>query len=300
LGGSFLEKKEIVMTRVAVVGAGRLGTTLGAAMASKGFDVAAVSCRNRPSARESARLIGGARATTSPARAAASADVVFLCLPDDALAPQVRKLASTLSDWKGKTVFHTSGILAADVLAPLKAKGALTASFHPAQTFPRKDAAPGSFRGVAFVMEGDAAAVDLGRRIARRLGGRILTLQPKHKALYHAACHLASGGMTSLLDAAAFLLQEAGFNPRQAADILFPLAERTLQNVKKIGPRKALTGPVVRGDIRTVEAHLAALVREPGIRNLYVGLALRGLDRTAKAQLPVRTVRALMHLLEDK
>ena len=288
------------MKRVAVVGAGRLGTTLGAAMAAKGFDVAAVSCRNRTSARESARLIGGARATTSATRAAAAAEVVFLCLPDDALAPQVRKLASTRSDWKGKTVFHTSGLLAADVLAPLKAKGALTASFHPAQTFPRKDVAPGSFRGVAFVLEGDAAAVDLGRRIARRLGGKVLALQPKHKALYHAACHLASGGMISLLDAAAVLLQKAGFDSQQTADILFPLTERTLQNVKNIGSRKALTGPVIRGDIRTVQAHLAALVSEPGIRNLYTGLALRGLDRTAKAQLPVRTVRALRRLLEDK
>lgn len=287
------------MRRISIIGGGRLGATMGHALASKGFEIAAVSCRTRSSALESARLIGSAQATTVPSRAAAAAEIIFLCIPDDATADLARELAVGRGTWADKTVYQTSGLLPAKVLAPLKARGASTASFHPAQTFARKEAAPAAFRGVTFALEGDAPAVAMGYRIAGRLGGRGLTLSPKDKAVYHAACHLASAGTITLLHEAADLLGQAGLAPEKAVEVFMPLVERSLHNVKKIGPRKALTGPMVRGDIRTVRAHLEALSHDPGIRALYSRLARRALNRTLKNGISARALRTWKRLLEE-
>jgi predicted short-subunit dehydrogenase-like oxidoreductase (DUF2520 family) len=285
---------------VSIIGAGRLGASLGHALARKGFNIKGLSCRRLSSARESAKLIGRGQATVRPARAATGADILFLCVPDDSLEETAALLAASALDWRGRTVFHSSGLLPARILAPLRKKGAFTASFHPIQTFARKEARPDLFKGIGYGLEGDAEALMTAGKIVRRLGGRALFLAEADKPLYHAACVFCSGGTAALLGSAFALLESRGLGEKEAMMVLLPLALRTLQNVKEIGAGPAVTGPFVRGDIRTVLGHLRALPAKGTWRTLYAALGRRMLETGEKRGLTPKTIRTLRKILKDR
>jgi predicted short-subunit dehydrogenase-like oxidoreductase (DUF2520 family) len=288
------------MKSVSIIGAGRLGASLGHALVRRGFDLRAVSCRTLRSARESARIAGAGRALTDIVKAAGDSHTVFLCVTDRALPEVASALASSSLDWKGRTVFHTSGLVSSRVLEPLARAGARTASFHPAQTFARKEADPGLFRGIFFGLEGDPAAVKSALAIARRLGGSAILLDEKDKVLYHAACVVCSAGGTAVFDAASRLLAGTGLETYLAARVLMPLAEKSLRNVKELGATAAFTGPISRGDVQTVRSHIKVLPAEGPARRLYTALGLAGLETVGKGKLSPKAAKALKRLLEDK
>ncbi len=288
------------MTGVSIIGAGRLGASLGHALVHAGYDLRAVSCRTLRSARESARIAGEGRAFTDIVRAAGDSGTVFLCVTDRALPEVAATLAAASLDWRKRTVFHTSGLVPARVLEPLARAGARTASVHPAQTFARKEADPDLFRGTFFGLEGDPAAVRTALGIVRRLGGAAIHLEEKDKGLYHAACVICSAGGTALFDAASRLLAGTGLDASDAARVLLPLAERTLRNVKELGATAAFTGPISRGDVQTVRSHFEALPAKGAARRLYAALGLAGLETAGKGKLSPKAASALKRLLEDK
>ncbi|MGB7295170.1 MAG: Rossmann-like and DUF2520 domain-containing protein [Candidatus Aminicenantales bacterium] len=288
------------MIDIAVIGAGRLGTTLGRALAEKGLSITALTCRRKASAAESRAIIGQGRALTDNAAAARMAQVIFLCLPDEVIPSVARRLARSRVDWSAKTVFHTSGLLPARVLEPLRTKGAAIASFHPVQAFSSKRTRPAHFRGVSFSLEGDRDAMVLAGIFVRRLGGRTLAISEEAKPFYHAALAFSSNFFVILLDAAVRLLKEAEIPEDKAAGMLLPLLQGTLRNVKELNTAESLTGPLVRGDAASVKAHLEALERWPRYAELYRKLSLLGLDLAQKKGLKLRTLAALKNLLEDR
>ncbi len=288
------------MTRVSIIGAGRLGASLGHALVRCGYDLKALSCRSLRSARESARIAGAGRPLTDIVKAAGDSSLVFLAVTDAALPEVAAALAASRLDWKKRTVFHTSGLVPARVLEPLARAGAHTATFHPAQTFARKEADPGLFRGIFYGLEGDPAAIKTALGIVGRLGGAALILNESDKALYHAACVVCSAGGTALFDAASRLLAGMGLDVGDAAQVLMPLAERTLRNVKELGAPAALTGPISRGDARAVRAHIKALPEDGAIRALYSALGMASLETTAKGKLSPVTIRTLKRILGDR
>ena len=288
------------MTAFAIIGAGRLGTSLASVLTRRGWILKAIADRDASSARESRKIVGRGTATMDILRAGREARVLFICVPDDAVAGVVRKLARPEMDWSGKVVFHTSGLLAAAVLDPLKKRGASIASLHPVRSFPRKKNTRRPFRGIFWGVEGDKEAVAAARRMVRTTGGHTFHIGEKDKPLYHAACSLASNAFVSLEGAATTLLQTLGFGPRQARSILLPLVQGTLQNVKDFGVEAALTGPISRGDARTVRKHLEALKPYPLERQVYKALAIQALEKMAKKKLTAGKVRALKRLLGGK
>ncbi|MDH4272787.1 MAG: DUF2520 domain-containing protein [Candidatus Aminicenantes bacterium] len=288
------------MIDIAIIGAGRLGTTLGRALATKGHKITALTCRRKASAEESRAIIGQGRALTDNAAAARMARVIFLCLPDEVITGVVSRLARNRVDWPGKTVFHTSGLLPAQVLEPLRERGASIASFHPVQSFPRKTTRPGHFRGISFGLEGDRNALALAGAFVRRLGGRALIIPEGTKSFYHAAFSFASNFLVVLLDAATRLLKEAQIPEDKAARMLLPLVQGTLHNVKEFDTAAALTGPLVRGDVASVKAHLEALERWPRYADVYRKLSLVGLEIAEKKGLKPRKLGALKNLLAGK
>jgi predicted short-subunit dehydrogenase-like oxidoreductase (DUF2520 family) len=288
------------MAEITIIGAGRLGTALGRALAKKGHTIRALTCRSLASARESRRIIGQGKPGRDNTAAASRGNVIFLCLPDREIEKTAAALARARIDWTRKTVFHTSGLLPADRLGPLRDKGARTASFHPAQSFTRKDTPPAHFRDVYFGLEGDKRAIGLARKIARQLGGHALILRPEMKPLYHSACSLASNFLVVLLDVAMHLLEQAGVEEKKAQKLLFPLVQGTLQNVKEFNTVPSLTGPIARGDIASARTHLEALGSFPGYAEAYRKLGLLALEVARKKGLPPRKFRALKNLLEGK
>ena len=155
---------------------------------------------------------------------------------------------------------------------PSPERGARVASLHPVQSFPRKDVPSSVFEGITWGLEGDAAAFEEAEGIVRALRGNVLLLSAKDKAIYHAACALASNALVALEWTAAEVLGKAGVPEEDARGMLVPLVQGTLQNVKSFGLEKALTGPVVRGDVATVRKHLEALEGDPAAREVYAVL----------------------------
>jgi len=282
---------------IAIIGGGRLGATLGKALARRGFSIRAVCDRTAALARRARRAVGAGRATTDAARAAREAEVVFLCLSDDALAGEARRLARAVRDWRGKTVFHCSGLLPSAILAPLRTRGAAVASFHPVQSFPKKGMEPDVFREIFIGLEGGEAARAVGRKIALRLGAVPFVLKPAAKPAYHAACSLASNHGLILFRLAAGLMTRTGVSRRTAERVLGPLAQGTLHNVKNLGSEKALTGPVLRGDIAAVRRHLDVLRADAGLRRIYKLLAREGLKIARTSGLEAKKARALSRML---
>jgi len=281
------------MAEIVIIGGGRLGTSLGRALAGKGHSIRAVTCRRKRSAEESRSVIGQGRAMTDNAAAARLGNVIFLCLPDEEIASVAWRLARSRVNWAGKTVFHTSGILSSDVLKPLEERGALTASLHPAQAFPGKRTPPSHFRGISFGIEGHKAALTLARRLVRQLGAKAVVIPADAKPLYHAALAFASNFLVILVDAASGLLNQAKIPENKAAGVLFPLIQGTLRNVKNLDTAGSLTGPLVRGDAATVGAHLEALKRLPQYRDAYRALSLMGVELARRAGLSPKKVKAL-------
>jgi predicted short-subunit dehydrogenase-like oxidoreductase (DUF2520 family) len=288
--------------RFAILGAGRIGQTLGRLMMSRGLEPAGITCLSLRSARRAARFIGGGEPTTSNARAAAGARLVIISTPDGAVAPLARRLARTKIDWKGRIVAHTSGALSSAALEPLARRGARVASWHPLASVADPGVALHNFDDVPFAIEGDARAVRELRQLVDLLGGHPITIPRQAKALYHLIACFLSNDLVALLAFGLESAQGLGLSGREAARLYLPLVRGTLENVERLGPVKALTGPVSRGDVTTLRLHADPLRALPAeFRKLHRLLATRSVDVAQKAgtitpETAARLTRLLRHL----
>ena len=241
---------------LAVVGAGRVGTALAVLLQRAGHVVTAVSGRTDTVARAAQHLPGVPVLT--PAEAAGAAGLVVLAVPDDALAPVAIDLAEAGALRGGAWVVHVSGAIGLEVLAPVVAAGARRLAVHPLQTVPDVEGAIDRIPGSAIAVTAeDEEGASLGERLARDVGGLPFRLADELRPLYHAAAVFASNYVVTAAGIAEELFRQAGV-PDPAAAML-PLARATLDNVARLGPAGALTGPAVRGDAGTVGRNLAAL-----------------------------------------
>jgi predicted short-subunit dehydrogenase-like oxidoreductase (DUF2520 family) len=289
------------MTDVSIIGAGRLGTSLGHALLKKGYKIKALSCRTISSAEESRKIIGEGIASIDNVQTARVGEIVFLCLPDEEIAKVTRVIAGSDINWSKKYVFHCSGLIPSKVLKPLRAKGALTASIHPIQSFAQKKSPPTQFENIYFGLEGCAEALVLSAKIVRKLGGHSLILKPEDKALYHAACSTASNLFVVLLEMAVSLLKQINLQEEKALQILLPLVKGTLHNVKKFNIRTSLTGPVIRGDKESIQKHIEALRNFPPYYETYIRLAAQALEMAKReGKVSPQKIKALKNVLEGK
>jgi predicted short-subunit dehydrogenase-like oxidoreductase (DUF2520 family) len=181
--------------------------------------------------------------------------------------------------YSGQAMIHTSGSLGAELLAPAMAAGTQVGAFHPLVAFADTERAIAALHGATIAIEGDDELASMLADMAERLGANPVRLAAGSKAAYHAAAVLAAGGFVALLDAIAELGAVAGLDEHGALAIYGPLIEGTLGNARDLGIRAALTGPMTRGDIGTLAAHLDTLAAHaPGVLPLYVAAAHREID----------------------
>lgn len=289
------------MSDIAIIGAGKLGTNLGYALLRKGHRIAAYSDKNLSAAQESQQIIGQGKFTDDNRFAAQYGHWIILTVPDDAIETVAEELAESDMEWKDKFVFHCSGLLTTESLRSLEMRGALVASLHPIQSFPQKKPDLKAFEDIFFGLEGKQEALNLAIGITRQLGGKYFILEAHNKPLYHTACSMASNFLATLLDTAAELLSQAGLADSTASQVLMPLVQGTLQNVKKFDAGTALTGPIVRGDEKSIAKHLKALSKHPELRDLYSTIAYQSLQIAKReGKMPEEKFKALKALLEGK
>jgi predicted short-subunit dehydrogenase-like oxidoreductase (DUF2520 family) len=219
-------------------------------------------------------------------------DLVWITVPDDAIAATALRLAPT-QDWRGKIVFHSSGALTSDDLAPLRAQGAKVASVHPGMTFVRGPAP--LMLGVAFAVEGDPAAVRVAKRIVKDMGGTTYAIKKRNKVLYHAFGSFASPLVIALMASLERVAQAAGIRSDDVKTMMVPLLVQTLRNYLQHDAASAFSGPLVRGDVATVRRHLEELKAVPEARAVYIALA-----RSAVMNLPVKNRKAMERELKSR
>ena len=262
--------------RFSILGAGRIGRVLGRLLVARGYRPVGISSRTLRGARQAAAFIGGGEPTVSNARAAAGAGLVLITTPDGAIAPLARRLAEAPLPWRGTIVAHTSGALSSSALEPLARKGARVASIHPLASIPDPRSSPERLEGVPFAIEGDPGAVPALRRLVQGLGGVPVTIPRRAKVLYHLIAVLMSNDLVALLSLGIETARGLGLSRREAARLYLPLVRGTVENVARLGPVKALTGPVSRGDVNTLRLHGEVLrTLPPDLRRLHRTLSLR-------------------------
>ena len=258
--------------RVTIVGAGAAGSALGRALRASGVEIASVISRTDESAGRLADELGVAHWSDRLEDAFESSNLLVLAVTDDALPAIAEALGSRDGGWIGRTVLHLSGSLASSVLDPLRRQGAEVASFHPMLPL-RSDSSPDVFAGAWVSIEGTEPACEFGRQLARALGARPMTVDAHTKSAIHAVASIASNYLVTLMTVASDLLAETRLDT-DAYELLFrPLVDRTLSNIDFADPARALTGPISRGDSKTVRNHLRVL-REDAPEYLVVLAAL--------------------------
>ena len=258
---------------VSIVGAGRVGMSLGKHLREFGWRIGAVVTHSKATARAAVRRIGAGKPFDRLTGDVCAADVILFGTPDDALPGIARELARVCgAKCKGKIVLHTSATLDRSALAPLARLGASTGSLHPMQAFGGK-VVP-KLKGVIFGIEGDAKARRQAQSLAKSLGGIPVVIESGDKPAYHAAAVMAGGSIYPVLEAGLQLLMSIGFTRERASQTLIPLLRQIFDNIGRIGPRAAWTGPLSRGDYAVVAKHMDVLRRyPPEFRQSYAALA---------------------------
>ena len=268
---------------VSIIGAGRLGTALAIALSRSGYKLQSLIGRSLAKLKRSASLLD------VPVQLLAAKDidklpaaaVLIIATPDDQI-PLVVEQLSTLQFQQRRTptVLHTSGALSSEILEKLAMRNWATGSMHPLVSVSDPITGASQLRGAYWCIEGQRKAERMSRRLIRDLEGHSFSINPSTKPLYHAAAVMTSGNVVALFDVAVDMLSRCGLARSQARRVLLPLLRSTLRNLGERSTAKALTGTFSRGDVVTVERHLAALeaARVPHANVLYRVLGHKALE----------------------
>jgi predicted short-subunit dehydrogenase-like oxidoreductase (DUF2520 family) len=293
--GSSLNCK-LVDTRshyTAIAGTGAVAKTFARFFSTNGTRISIVS-REIARAQRTADEIPGVEACTYE-NLPDNLSRVLIAVPDDA----ITAVAARLTQANPQVAIHTSGNLGGEVLYPLSSQGTACGAMHPLQTLTGDPEDVSALRGAAFAVSGDQDAIAWARSIVDAIGGEALQISPECRAFYHAAAVMASNYVTALVDTSEFLFGEAGVAVDAARRVLSPLLRRAVENTLTRGPVTALTGPIARGDLHTVAAHLQALSSVPeDIQQLYRAAGLRTLDIAERKGLPPESALHLYTLLQ--
>ena len=251
--------------RVALVGAGNVGTAVASLMSLKGHEIVGVASRNPDSAAAASKRLG---TDVHEIHAVPDADIVLLGVSDGAIEDVGGQIADRISP--DTSVWHFAGSFGIGVLGAVADVGAKACATHPVQACPNVDAAiarlPGSAWGVT--CRDPETEMQTNELIERDLDGYPVAVAEEDRSIWHAAAVATSNGIAALLATGESILSDIGID--EPLRVLGPLAEGTLQNAREGGGGAAtLTGPVVRGEKETVRRHVDALRQRPGSFGQY-------------------------------
>jgi predicted short-subunit dehydrogenase-like oxidoreductase (DUF2520 family) len=279
-----------VNENVVIIGPGRMGLALGAALrqadaverllyVGRGLEPPPHPLFDPSDPDDTASA--GAEYRMGPIPIPAGTTILILAVPDTALAEVAYDVAAAGAAPPGCSALHLSGALSTDVLAPLHGAGYGVGSLHPLQAVADPWMSGDRLIGAAFAISGEAAAINTARRLVNELAGQPLVIPTALRPVYHAAAVIASNYLIAVMAFAARLLEEASVGSSQVLPALLPLVRGTLDNLEHLGIAAALTGPIPRGDADTIRLHLARLSPEDRVLYSRLGLELLRLAREA-------------------
>ena len=244
-----------------VIGCGRAAGSLVRLWLQAGVaQIGALLNRSQPSTQLAAQRIGaGADAQSQSIEHMPAGDYWVIGTGDDQIATVAEGLAAVRDDLDGALVFHLAGRFGLDVLTPLQERGAYLAAMHPVRSLTHNHLTLADFRGTACVAEGSSAALDRLQPLVEAIGGSWLPVRDIDRGLYHAAVSILSNVTKGVAWKAQNWMTGAGLPAATAAAVAHQLLASTMEDLFRSGAKQSITGPVVRGDTRTIEAHLDAL-----------------------------------------
>ena len=274
---------------VVIIGAGNVGKTIGYFLQHSGrYRVTALSTRHKATARQAAEFIGGrVKPFTDPALAAREGRIIFVTTLDKAISETCAYLSRAKVFSPDSLVIHCSGNFSSDILESARAQGARVVSFHPLQTFARPLKSRRQFRQIYCTYEGTPSAYRQIKQLIRSLGGIPVRIKRNQKPIYHISGIFVSNYLVSLLWDGIRMLKQAGFPEQAARKAIIPIVENTIENIKSLGPARALTGPIARADYPTIKKHIQHLkLHLPNYLPFYIILG----RETVKVALEKRSI----------
>ena len=267
--------------RLNVIGAGKLGRTLARLFSDAGLvTIGDIYNRNSEHSHSAQVFIGAGRVIKNIEQLSIEpAELWMVATPDDVIRDCAKQLAELAGiSWQKTTVFHSSGLKTSAELSALQKLGSVIASAHPAHSFASPERSLTSFASTVCTLEGDKQAINILDSLLTAIGGQTTTIEPEAKPLYHASTVMASNYLITLLGVSEALLKKAGIEETLASSILSPLMRQSLENGLTEGANNALTGPIARGDIDTLQAHLNAIEQKaPDLRRTYTTMGAQTL-----------------------
>lgn len=261
------------LPKVSIIGGGVVGSILGSALFDKGYRFASIIDSNGSKALSLARSLKCDKAGIVIDDVALSSEIILITVNDSAISTIAGELAKYKKLYHKKLlIVQCSGAYSADILDPLRKKGSITASMHPLQTFPSYQSysrMKSKLKGMYYGIDGSPEAIKKVEQIVQTLEGKSIVIPAGLKPLYHVACVFASNYMTAFLNTISELTVQLKLKGSWM-EIFGPLMTTTMENVIKTSAPKALTGPIVRSDLPTLDLHLKTLLEHaPQFLPLY-------------------------------
>ncbi|MBO5073668.1 MAG: DUF2520 domain-containing protein [Eubacterium sp.] len=277
---------------IGIVGAGRVGCSIGKYLKEHGAAVAGYYSKSRESV-EFAATFTNTAAFPSLGELVEAVSMIFITTPDDEIRPVWEKIAG--QPIRGKIICHFSGSLSSVVFSGREQAGASGCSVHPMYAFSSKETSWQQLNQVLFTMEGDSHALDRVGLVLAQAGIRHFVIDSAKKERYHAAASMVSNMMIGLYQMSIDMLQDCGFEEAAARLLVEPLVRNNIENLLATSPEQALTGPIERNDVETVRKHLAVLTEEE--REVYTSLAQK-LVETARRKNPDKEYGEILKVIE--
>lgn len=275
----------MISLRVGFIGAGKVGTTMGIYLKHNSFDIYGYYSRNYQSAKNAASLTNS-KAAVELGDVVENSEILFITTNDDEISKVCDRLIEEKLINESKIVIHMSGAASSRILQELKERDCYIYALHPLQSFANIEKGVKDLKNTVFSLEGDKERIEDIENILKTTGNEYFIIEAEEKALYHVTACVVSNYLVSLLDYGLSIFEAIGIDKDKGFKALNPLIQGSIENIHDLGTTKALTGPIARGDIKTIKNHIEALENiDPKWLHMYKSLGLATIDVAVKEKL---------------
>lgn len=253
---------EVISIKIGFIGAGKVGFSLGKYLKTNNITVTGYYSRNEDSAKK-ASIFTGTKQFENLNEIINESDTIFITTPDG----EIKNVWNEIKELsiKNKVICHCSGSLSSEIFSNINQYGAYGYSIHPMFAISDKHNSYKSLNKAFITIEGDSKYIEVFSKLISSLGNDVLIIDKNNKSLYHAACVTVSNLVLGLINTGVKELMKCGFKEDRAIKALNPLISFNIENIKEKGIVSSLTGPIERGDIKTIKNHCNVLNNEDEI-----------------------------------